>query len=179
MDDHRTTIAPAGPAEIGEALALIEALLAELGDEGDEYAQIDCGKLERDLGEASASGRFLALLVRDDSGTAIGVLTLSASFAVYAGGEYGVIDEMYVRPEYRGRGVGARLVEAAVRVAEERRWFRLDVTGPGTGEESGGPSAEGSAVPAGCNATVGGADAIRFYRRLGFEPTGLKLRRLI
>ena len=35
------TIAPAGARDTGTVLALIEALLAELGDEGQEFAQID------------------------------------------------------------------------------------------------------------------------------------------
>ncbi len=100
--------------ETGEVLALVEALLAELGEEGQEFAQIDRGRLERQLAEA---GRFLALLARDESGAPIGVLTLSVSFAIYAGGEYGVIDEMYVLPGWRGQGVGTRLVEAAVQIA--------------------------------------------------------------
>lgn len=156
--------------EIGTVLALIEELLAELGEEGQEFTGVDREKLRVDIqrnmgtdagvepGFASGSGRFLALLAKNESGTAIGVLTLSASFALYAGGEYGVIDEMYVRPEYRCRGVGRQLLEAAVAIAHERRWFRLDVTGP---EDERGDR------------------AVRFYERLGFEFTGPKLRRLV
>jgi GNAT superfamily N-acetyltransferase len=192
MDHAITTINPAAAGDTGTVLALIGALLAELGEEGQEFAQIDRVKLERDMDQASLSGRFLALLARDESGTAMGVLTLSTSFAVYAGGEYGVIDEMYVAPEWRGRGVGRRLVQAAVKVAEERRWFRLDVTGPGgaSGEDGGLVGAAGApgappgatALPAVAPAPPGAAPAggaLRFYRRLGFEPTGQKLRLLI
>ena len=185
MDATLTTIAPAAAGDTGTVLALIEALLAELGDEGQEFAQIDRVKLEGDLQQASLSGRFLALLARDASGTAIGVLTLSTSFAVYAGGEYGVIDEMYVAPEWRGGGVGGRLVEAAMRVAQERRWFRLDVTGPGGASDENGGLAGGAGAPPAPGATTAPCGAVlpeaalRFYRRLGFEPTGQKLRLLI
>ncbi len=113
-----------------------------MGDEGQEFDQIDLGRLQRALetematagapgcDSAPGSGRFLALLARDESGTTVGVLTLSTSFAIYAGGEYGVIDEMYVRPECRSQGVGRKLVEAAMGIARQRGWFRLDVTGP-------------------------------------------------
>ncbi len=115
--------------EIGTVLALIEELLAELGEEGQEFAGIDREKLHADIRRNMAvrpdsgpdsghgSGRFLALLAKEESGAVIGVLTLSTSFALYAGGEYGVIDEMYVRPEYRCRGVGRQLVDAAVAIA--------------------------------------------------------------
>jgi len=158
--------------EIGTMLVLIEELLAELGDEEQEFAGIDREKLRADIelnmgaggggsaepGSASGSGRFLALLATEESGTAIGLLTLSASFALYAGGEYGVIDEMYVRPEYRCRGVGRALVDEAVAIARQKRWFRLDVTGPEHER---------------------GARAVRFYENMGFEFTGPKLRRLV
>jgi GNAT superfamily N-acetyltransferase len=160
-------IEPAQDHEIPTVLALVEELLAELGEEGQEFAGIDRDKLAVDLQKNLGSGRFLALLARDASGTAIGVLTLSESFALYAGGEYGVIDEMYVHPEYRGQGVGRALVEAAAAIARNRGWFRLDVTGPESvrdpGSESNGP----------------GAPVVRFYKKAGFEFTGAKLRLLI
>jgi GNAT superfamily N-acetyltransferase len=149
--------------EVDTVLALIEELLAELGEEGQEFAGVDPERLHTDIGRNLASGRFVALLARDDSGAAIGVLTLSESFALYAGGEYGVIDEMYVRPAFRSCGVGRQLVDAAVAIARHKRWYRLDVTGP----EHPGP--EGGR----------GQQAVRFYENLGFEFTGPKLRLLV
>jgi GNAT superfamily N-acetyltransferase len=156
----------AQPHEAGTVLALVEALVTELGDEGREFTLIDREKLRdalsRELGAGSdpgsGSGRFLALLAVDESDTPIGVLTLSTSFAIYAGGEYGVIDEMYVRPEWRGQGVGRRLVEAAREIARRRSWFRLDVTGPAASDA---------------------ARALRFYEGLGFEHTGPKMRMIL
>ncbi len=60
---------------------------------------------------------------------AVGILLLTQCFALYAGGEYGVIDEMYVRPEYRGQDIERQLLDEAVAVAQRRRWLRLDITG--------------------------------------------------
>jgi GNAT superfamily N-acetyltransferase len=157
----------ARPDEMDAVLTLIEELLTELGQEGQEFRQVDRAKLRADLErnvastpeearEASSySGRFLALLAKDRSGAAIGVLTLSTSFALYAGGEYGVIDEMYVRPESRGQGLGRGLITAALGIARERRWLRLDVTGPENAPDN---------------------RAIRFYEGMGFEYRGPKLR---
>jgi GNAT superfamily N-acetyltransferase len=129
-----------------------------LGEEAQEFARIDRHRLQAALADNVASGRFLALLAKDQSGVPIGVLTLSTSFALYAGGEYGVIDEMYVRPEWRGQGGGKALLAEAVAIARARRWFRLDVTGP---------------------QVDGDGRAARFYRQAGFEFTGLKLRLLV
>lgn len=139
-------------------LALVEELLTELGEEGQEFAKTDRDKLQADLDNNLASGRFLALLARDESGPAMGVLTLSASFALYAGGEYGVIGEMYVQPGSRGQGIGRALLEEAVAIARERGWLRLDVTGP-----TDDP----------------GRRVARFYEGLGFAFTGSKLRLIL
>jgi GNAT superfamily N-acetyltransferase len=153
-------VGPASLRDMPTVLALVEELLAELKDEGREFSGIDSSKMREDLELNLGLGRFLPLLARDETGTPIGVLTLSVGFAVYAGGEYGLIDEMYVKPEQRNRGAGRALVAAAVNLARERRWFRLDVTGP-----------EGPAGDA--------ARAVNFYEKLGFEFTGPKLRLLV
>ena len=147
----------AQPREIETIMTLIGELLAELGGEGQEFASIDRHKLRVDIESNLDSGRFLALLAEDESDTAVGILTLSQSFALYAGGEYGTIDELYVRPGHRGSGVGGLLVAAAVAVAREKGWYRLDVTGPADPKDE---------------------RAVRFYERLGFEFTGPKLRLL-
>jgi GNAT superfamily N-acetyltransferase len=151
-------IAPAQGHEMPLVLALVEELLAELGAEGQEFAGIDRDRLQAGLTGNLASGRFLALLAKDQSGSPIGVLTLSTTFALYAGGEYGVIDEMYVQPGCRGQGVGKALVGEAAAIARSRGWYRLDVTGPEDDSHE---------------------KAVGFYRKAGFESTGPKLRLLI
>ncbi len=115
------------------------------------------GSFRTDVESNLDSGRFLALLAKDESSAAVGVLTLSVSFALYAGGDYGTIDEVYVRPGYRGVGIGGQLVEAAVAIARGKGWYRLDVTGPADQHDE---------------------RAVRFYERLGFEFTGPRLRLL-
>jgi GNAT superfamily N-acetyltransferase len=161
-------------ARAGDAptvLALVEELLCELGAEGEEFAEVDRAKLQAALqavlGSApGADGRcdaahapgvtgLTALIAREDDGRPVGILTLSAGFAVYAGGAYGIIDEMYVRPAWRGMGVGRALLEQALDMARRLGWHRVDVTTPADDRGNG---------------------AGRFYRGCGFEPTGEKLR---
>jgi GNAT superfamily N-acetyltransferase len=131
----------AQPHEVYAVLELLEELLIELADEGTDLPWIDREKLHADIrsnldseaGSHEGPGRLLAVLAKEKSGVAVGVLMLSQCFAIYAGGEYGVIDEMYVRPEYRGKGIERELLDEAVAVATRRKWLRLDVTGPETG----------------------------------------------
>ena len=60
----------------------------------------------------------------------MGCLTLTENRALYAEGAFGIIPEMYVRPAFRSRAVGAMLLAEAKQVARLRRWTRLEVTTP-------------------------------------------------
>jgi GNAT superfamily N-acetyltransferase len=131
------TIEVAQPHEIYAILELIEDLLMELEDEGVDIPWVNRERLHADIrrnldteaGTHEGPGRLLAVLAKDEHGVAVGLLTLTQSFALYAGGEYGVIDEMYVRPEYRGQDIERQLLDEAVAIATRRRWFHLDITG--------------------------------------------------
>ena len=131
------SIEVAQPHEVYAILELIEELLMELEDERVDIPWVNREKVHADIrrnldteaGTKSGRGQLLAILAKDPSGVAVGVLTLVQSFALYAGGEYGVIDEMYVRPEYRGQDVERQLLDEAVAIATRRKWFHLDITG--------------------------------------------------
>jgi len=61
-----------------------------------------------------------AVLVAEDAGTILGVVTLSYDLAIRYGGEYCQLEELIVDPSARGRNVGGLLVEAAVSAARAR-----------------------------------------------------------
>jgi len=137
-------------------LELVERLLAELGEEGEETGLLPKPALIASWRTRGAGAT--AYLAFDGSGRAIGVATLSESWAAYAGGRYGILNEMYVAPEHRSRQVGARLIEAVRDHGRRRGWRRLDVTAP----ES--PRWDRSR---------------RFYESRGFVFTGPKLKLLL
>jgi GNAT superfamily N-acetyltransferase len=118
----------AGPGNRNVVLVLVERLLRELEDSPDEFQGIERHRIVRDL--ELAGERFTAFLALLPSGEAVGVVTLFEAFAVYAGGNYGIIDEMYVAPEHRGAGVGSRLLEAVTQEGRRKGWMRIDVTAP-------------------------------------------------
>jgi GNAT superfamily N-acetyltransferase len=84
----------------------------------------------------------------------VGVITLNECAAIYAGGRFGEISELYVVREFRSQGVGGQLVEAAVALGKERGWPNLEVGAPG--------------VPA-------WQRTVDFYLRCGFEDVGPRL----
>lgn len=75
------------------------------------------------------NGLYTVLLARA-AAVPVGFLALYESYALYTEGVYGTIPELYVRPAYRSRGIGASLLAEAKRVGELRSWRRLEVTTP-------------------------------------------------
>jgi len=125
---HGVKIERVGTESAEVVFALVLALLRELGEEAG-----DLGPLDRERVLASwreGEDGYRVLLARDADGAAIGLLTLTASFAIYANGSYGMIDEMWVAPEWRGRGLGRDLLNAAKALGHELGWSRIDVTAP-------------------------------------------------
>ena len=102
---------------------LIARLLAELGDDVDSRSVL---KTTRKL---LAAGDVAALLALVD-GRPAGVVTLNQCAAIYAGGRFGEICELYVGPDDRSAGLGRRLIEAALDHARQCGWVRLEVGAP-------------------------------------------------
>ena len=63
-------------------------------------------------------------------GYEVGVVTLNECAAIYAGGHFGEISELYVKPEHRSSGVGAMLIEAAADFGRSRGWSNIEVGSP-------------------------------------------------
>ena len=78
-------------------------------------------------------------------GEAVGYLVLTVCFSLEFAGRYALVDELYVREAHRGRGIGARGLEAAAEACRglDVSALRLEVD-------------------------VGNTRAMGLYRRLGF-----------
>lgn len=127
MPPSDVVVTEAGREEWAGVFDLVSRLLAELGEEGEEAGTLDERFLSR--GWESVAQRHLAFVARHGQAL-VGVMTISEAFAIYANGHYGVINEMFVLPEYRSRGVGALLIDAARDLGRRRGWRRIDVTAP-------------------------------------------------
>ena len=122
------TIHEAGIEEAELVFDWVLRLLRELGDEADDLGTLDRARVTRAWRDAGP--RAVTLVARTADGEIAGIATVVESFAIYANGPYGVINEMYVAPPYRSQGVGARLIAAVKDLAARRGWIRIDVTAP-------------------------------------------------
>jgi len=91
-------------------------------------------------------------------GNVVAFFTLTESFSFFAHGQYGIIKELWVKPEFRSQGVGGQVLQMIKDLAKEKGWERIDVSAPIAEEWS--RSAE-------------------FYKKYGFVSTGKKLRHIV
>lgn len=115
-------------AEAPTVFDWVMRLLTELGEEGEELGRLDEEKVLRAWRERGE--HFQVFAAKNSAGEILGMLTLNETFAIYANGNYGVIDEMYVAPEYRSAGVGGQLIAAVKAFGKQKGWTRIDVTAP-------------------------------------------------
>jgi N-acetylglutamate synthase-like GNAT family acetyltransferase len=67
------------------------------------------------------------LVVRAPDGSPIGVAYASSLLSFEHGGASGWIKELYVTPQWRGRGIGSRLIAEVIARAKESGWRALDL----------------------------------------------------
>ncbi len=108
---------------------LVHALLVELDPEHGEAIDADrlCRTAETLLADDTGVWAFIA---RTQGGQPVGVLMLNECAAIYAGGRFGEISELYVLPAHRSVGVAPNLLAAACDLGRERGWSRLEVGTP-------------------------------------------------
>jgi GNAT superfamily N-acetyltransferase len=86
----------------------------------------------------------------------IGFISFIESYAIYASGKFGILNELYVKPQFRSQGIGEKLMLYANQVKEIKRWSRLEVSTP---EESKWKR------------------TLNFYLKEGFIQTGVKMKK--
>lgn len=109
--------------------AAVATLLAALFEEVE--GSPDADDIADMFAEIEADDSHSTLLALDEDDDIVGILTIVECLSISAGGKYGVINELYVVPEYRSEGVGKMLIDEAKALAESREWKRLELTTPG------------------------------------------------
>jgi GNAT superfamily N-acetyltransferase len=107
---------------------LVFELITELS--APETPAITQSVIQHTTRELMDSSLIWAFLAESSDGKPAGVLTLNSCAAIYAGGRFGEITELYVRPGMRREGVGAQLIHAAMDFGKAQGWTRLEVCAP-------------------------------------------------
>jgi len=156
-------------AEVGIRAAVIDdvPLILQLIRELAEYEKLthEVSATETQLRETLFGPRPIAeVVIASLDGMAVGFAVFFANYSTFLGKPGLYLEDLFVRPEARGRGIGRALLEHLARIAVDRRWGRLEWRVLDWNEPS-----------------------IAFYRKLGAEPlddwtvfrvTGDQLRRL-
>jgi GNAT superfamily N-acetyltransferase len=126
-------ISPARPSDVADLHALIRGLA--------EYERLTriCTSIEADLADAlfGAHPAAEALIARLDANSQIcaGFALFFHTYSTFLGRRSLWLEDLFVRPEYRGHGLGRQLLLALARLARDRRcgrfeWAVLDWNAP-------------------------------------------------
>jgi len=102
----------------------------------------------------NAPNLYNVFLAFDDTNRCLGLLSVTESCSIYAGGRFGIIQELYVLPEHRSSTIGHSLISSVVDFGKVNNWKRLEVGAPDAAK---------------WNRTVS------FYRKEEFEEIGPRL----
>lgn len=147
-----STIRSASQDDVKIVANLVGRLLAELS--GEEFAGAD-EYIRPSSNLLADNTRYLVFLAFNDDEKCVGLMSLSESYAVYTLGKFGIIQELYVDPEYRSTSIGSQLMQHGIRYAQTKDWSRLEV---------------GTPDPEAWGRTIG------FYKRNGFISVGQKMK---
>jgi GNAT superfamily N-acetyltransferase len=126
--EHRTWhVREATRADIPGIVAGVSELLVELGGKPSQPNALEAAA--RVLVEDEEAG---VVLVAEEADEIVGLLGVSWQTAIRIPGRYGLIQELWVHPAFRGRTIGSDLMEALFELAENRQIQRLEVGLPGT-----------------------------------------------
>ncbi len=122
-------------ASASDATAVAE-LAAKLYSELDLHDQenIDVNQLTETAESLLTGHKIIAFIAVEEGGVIdsqpVGLITLHRCAAIYAGGEFGEISELYVTRDHRKLGIGQGLLAAASRFASSQGWERLELGAP-------------------------------------------------
>lgn len=125
------------------------------------YNEIEHGfstdNLEEILHDFLEKGMII-LAIDDATNEIAGFISCIESNAIYARGNFGVINELYIIPEFRSQKLGQKLIDFIIEIAKKNNWSRLELDTPEVEKSE---------------------KTIRFYKKEGFVPIGFRMKKTI
>jgi len=110
--------------------ALVVALTNEISElTNAKHFDIDLEGTIKRCQELISDGHYMAIIGEYEN-KGIAVVTLTETYALYAGGKIGVIQEFYVSPEYRASGVGSMLIKQVQTYGQRQNWSCIELCTP-------------------------------------------------
>jgi GNAT superfamily N-acetyltransferase len=134
---------------------LIGNLLSDFNTKSGSDFIIDTKKLKLIVEKLIIRTNYAAFIAYDLDQKPIGLITIAESFAVYNGGDFGVITELYVDKNSRSKGLGKLLLNSAYEFSKTMSWKKIEVGTPNSEEWP---------------------RTLKFYKKNGFKTKGTKLR---
>lgn len=136
--------------------SLICALLKDFNEKSKTNFVVDTDQVTKTAEQLLARENFGGFLATNlQSNEVVGLITISQGTAIYNGGDFGVITELYVDKNERSNGLGYSLVNQALKFAKTQNWSKVEVGSP---NEKEWPI------------------TVSFYKKNGFTEKGIKLR---
>jgi GNAT superfamily N-acetyltransferase len=116
---------PIGPVDA----QMLDAVVSLFADQLREHAiTISSDDLRRVVQQVIADQQYGFMLAASaPEGRPIGVAYASSLLSLEHGGVSGWLEELYVLPEWRGRGIGSRLLAEVITHARKLGWRALDL----------------------------------------------------
>jgi GNAT superfamily N-acetyltransferase len=137
MQAMNLTLDTARDADLPQLVELLGLLFAQ-----EVEFTPNSAKQERALRMILADPRVGRIYVARDAGKVLAMLSVLESVSTAEGGRAGLLEDMVVRPELRGQGIGARLLEYAVEQSRAAGLLRLTLLTDSDNERARGLYAE-------------------------------------
>lgn len=113
--------------------------------------KVDDAKFSHTFTEALMSEELICLMVFEDDGSPVGFANLMTIYSVWAHGKALILDDLYLKPEVRGKGYGKQALRYIEQFAAERGYKRLQFQSEATNP-----------------------NAMEFYVSQGYSPADMK-----
>lgn len=122
------TIRFARKEDVKTVSAMLKALGEDIAELTGAVINTDTGLIEK-LYNEHLDQKFRAVILEEE-GHAVGFATFYESFALYAGGSYMTVTELFVEAEHRSKGYGAKAIEWLKAYGKENNYSRIELTTP-------------------------------------------------